>query len=503
MPDKNIQRISYKDLNDALKQAKEMEELITNTVYNKLEEDGIDKGRAIKFFKMTPIEEIEGSNDELLLEVLKVFGLNTKEKVEKFCSDQYYLEYLELHPETEVLDKQQLEENNKVGVDGYVSTEEIEKEFKEGYPANRFELVKKYLKDTWKEMDEITKSHEQVSEIEKEIHGLIETDVARKTSEEYAALLEKKLSDLKEKISIEKDEKEVKKLQAEIDEIENYKNFVFLYERTNRLGKEEIELIKDSFFDNRRSSYLMKKFKDKLKQLKYDPRVYMMFMNIEEKFLEKKYHVFNNLFLFHIVRYIAHVNCSKDSEKKCATNIIANLLNLSYNKFSSNTVRENFLNVIRTFLDQFEEYREFFNEENILHPDHPVRIAKVEKQNDAVKEMIYANLKDAGHEVTEEVKALDLDDLRKFYEEYLDQTLTEKQVKQDIALNDIIDKLHFNTESHERDKLKKIYMQYSEMTEKVNDKFNKLPIPELKELCHSVKEEALKSKSEDDSDTEE
>lgn len=498
----NKEQHTHRELTEALKQLKENNDFVKEIVNNYLEKFHIDSEKAATFAEKASIEEIDDGAEEILDKLYTVLGA-TEEAIHTICLDNYKEM---ISPEMEkkrediletTKDKNEAEKKiNELDV-------EVEHNFEEEYPKYRLEFMRKFLRELRKDQLDIKEGDRQVQEIEEEIHQLIDDDVMRKTSKEYSDHLDEKKQELEKELEMTKDEKEKKRIIAQITEIENYKDFKFLFKRIKKYGDKELESIKEGFFDNAKSSYTMNKFRTKLGQLKYDPKIYLSLLNLEEKYLDEKYHVFNNLFLFNVVRYVAYTDTNKKEDRQCVSALISNLLNLVYNKFSSDVVRAGFIHMICDCLDQFEKYRDYFDKENILHPNHPTRIARDEHHEKEVREMIYANLADAGYEVTDEVKALDLPDLRKFYDEYIERTLAEKRNADNVDLNKIIDDLHLNHESNVREKFKKIYLQYSEMSEEMNEKFNTLPIDELKEICKTAKDAVINAKKEDDTSDEE
>lgn len=169
--------------------------------------------------------------------------------------------------------------------------------------------------------------------------------------------------------------------------------FMFLRVDDPKTSNKERDLIVELFFNGRRSEYMMERFKAKCKQFGLSEEVYKYLFNIEEVFLDKKYHVFNNLFLHSVMRYVSHLTAEEADAGKI---IVQNLLNLQYHRFYSDEVEETFLNAIRGFLDRFEDYRQQFETNNILHPDHPYRIEKDKERFEELKKKISEDIKNHG-----------------------------------------------------------------------------------------------------------
>lgn len=263
-------------------------------------------------------------------------------------------------------------------------------------------------------------SLKSIKGIEKEVDQQLIDHVNYLTSPEYD---EKRLEMMKswEKAleTVKDDPVRTKKLQHNIRMVKERFTCAFMF--TDILNPSthdrEVQNIVKNYFDDDRSTYILRKFRDKLRQSGINVDIYRHFFNMEEKYLEEKYHVFNNLFLFAVMRYISFSKPATESIE--IRTLLNNVINLNYNKFVTEDARQLFLGSIRNFLDQFEDYREKFNEENILHPNHPVRLAKEEKRNNELKSNIYKELVGNGYVecITDEIKAMSLEELTNFINE--------------------------------------------------------------------------------------
>lgn len=185
----------------------------------------------------------------------------------------------------------------------------------------------------------------------------------------------------------------------------------------------------DNFFDKRRSAYLMQKFTDKCEQLNLRPDLQRYLLNIEENFLEEEFHVFNNLFLFYCMRQIAYSDRDNVREAKQP---IQGMINLIYNKFYSDDVRDTFLEAIRNFLRKFEEYRDLFNEKNILSPNHPYRKQKDAERAAMVKlstmKQLIEDYPDAGY-TFEYLETKTLEELLKMVDIHMAEDKRKEEIK--------------------------------------------------------------------------
>jgi hypothetical protein len=191
---------------------------------------------------------------------------------------------------------------------------------------------------------------------------------------------EKKLADMEARLAeLEAAEKldyiTIRNLRKKIRLMKGRYNFTFME------MNDSIENEAKVFFDKRKTAYTMEKFASKCKQVKVNPELYKYYFNLEEKFLEEKYHVFNNAFLFHCIRYISNADAVKDEDEiKLVFNILTKLV---YNKFPSEETREQALAGMRGYLDQLIALglSEKFETSNTSQPKHPDRLAK-ERQRD-------------------------------------------------------------------------------------------------------------------------
>ena len=117
------------------------------------------------------------------------------------------------------------------------------------------------------------------------------------SSDKVKAARMKRLEAMKKALELESDPYQIKKIKEMIDAMEASMNFTFLQERFEKYGKKEIDNIMQGYFDDKRGSYIITRYKEKIRRFGFNPEVYKYFFNIEENFLAKKYSPFNNLFI--------------------------------------------------------------------------------------------------------------------------------------------------------------------------------------------------------------
>ena len=223
-----------------------------------------------------------------------------------------------------------------------------------------------------------------------------------------------KIDYLRKQLNNETDIVKREKIAKMIRTMESALNFDFLYERFDKYGEKEVKSIMDTFFDERKGSYLMNKYMSKIKSFGYNEKTFTHFFNIEETFLPEKYAPFNNLFLFIYVRMIAysdHHNKHEDMLVKALTAAIADLV---YHKFESSETENMFISIIESVLDKFEGHRDYFVQNNTTYPEHPHRKRVAAELEAKRKEEIMEKLNGLSIEYNPDDTA---DNLQKLYNE--------------------------------------------------------------------------------------
>lgn len=269
------------------------------------------------------------------------------------------------------------------------------------------------------DLKDIRDSEKELVDLEKETTSAMRKYVDDMSSPEKE---KKRLADLaKNKELLEKttDIMQRKRLERKIYNDESRYNLAFVFERMNdpKYRQKEMDNMVFAFFDTKTSSYVMQKYMAKAKQCGKNPGLYRYFHGMEEKYLEEKYHVYNNFFLFTCLRYIAYADAWKDYPRIQA--IFNDFGNLIYNRFVNDEVREQFLDAARHFLDQFEYARDKFEKDNVLHPTHPYRIKKDQEREAEQRKQICQHLTEikAIEDVTDEINAMSLEELIAFAKE--------------------------------------------------------------------------------------
>ena len=208
------------------------------------------------------------------------------------------------------------------------------------------------------------------------------------SSDKVKKVREQRLEALKAALYNETNEINKEKIKKMINTIESSFNYSFLQRRFDLYGEKEIQSIKTSFFDTKRGSYVIDRFKAKITKFGYNPDLYKYFFNIEENFLAKKYSPFNNLFLFIYMRMVAHSDPYNKEDTLLVQSITGALANLIYHKFQSTENEQYFIDVIANIIDKFYDDVEYFKENNETYEEHPSRKEAILKYETKRKESI-------------------------------------------------------------------------------------------------------------------
>lgn len=304
-----------------------------------------------------------------------------------------------------------------------VSTVELPEELDyETYRTNILECIDLLI--------ELKEQREEINDIQHESQKIVKEQIEYFNSDEYA----EKCVDLAANIKVEIDALKAKdsRTPEEYDQLKKLEEQYVILTQRYSIGflfehREPVAKIADAFFSNKNSQYMMQKYCAKCKQLDMNPALYKEFTGIEEKYLDEKYHVFTNLFLFTIVRYIAYADVHKDA--KCISLLFSGLANLKRDTFNSKASKDTFLGAITDYLDKFIEagLTERFEKENILHPKHPVRLENAKRKDIETRSRLLSTVTKYEFGDIEECNKMSTADLLKFVnEKMIDREESEK-----------------------------------------------------------------------------
>lgn len=288
---------------------------------------------------------------------------------------------------------------------------------------------REYVQYAIDSVKDIISTENDLAKLEQEANGEIKSYTDYICSEAYDQHRMKNIEMWKSMLEREENPVKARKLQKAIYIAENRFTLIFMFERLNNPATHDMEKVSmiESFFGSTKSNYALQRFAEKCKQFGFSKDLYRYLLDLEERYLDEKYHVFNNFFLFTAVRFIGHCG---DDEINEAKEVVQCMLNLVYNRFYSEDVREIFLSTIRTFLDQFEDVREIFDEKNILHPNHPYRIQKEKEREANLRAKLYGEMvQKLGIKLEEMKKELDAMSMQELIS-YYDTKLKEQESKE-------------------------------------------------------------------------
>ena len=218
-------------------------------------------------------------------------------------------------------------------------------------------------------------------------------------TKEYKENKLKKIEEMEKEAENETDPVKKGQILRNLEYMRNAKTLKFLTEYTDEKGQRAVDNIADVYFNHQRSSLVMKKFAVRIPKLGYNKDIYKFFFNLEENFLPKEYHAFNNLFLFHVMRTISFMDVDSKRDNLYASAILVKLYNLVYHKFGNQESEDEFVEFIRKFDDLFmEKWKDKFEADNVTNPKHPERIKKDEEAAKRKRIMTIAELKNRGIE---------------------------------------------------------------------------------------------------------
>ena len=259
--------------------------------------------------------------------------------------------------------------------DLYTTIHRYQKIDKDSEFLTECEAIRKILMEIKNDSMTIYQVKQQIVELKSESADILKEYNTYLASSEVQKKKLERLEKMKEMAGKEEDESKKKEMLKKISVMESSYSLSFLFDRINKYGDKEIESIKDAFFDKRKGSYIIQRYKDKIKQFGFKDKVYRWFFNLEENFLPEEYHVYNNLFLFIYMRTLAYYDPYNKEEKMYGQALTSTIANLVYHRFEETEKEKDFIEIIKKILDKFEVYHDYFGKYNKTQPGHPDRLA--------------------------------------------------------------------------------------------------------------------------------
>lgn len=270
--------------------------------------------------------------------------------------------------------------------------------------------------------------------LEKEIRDI--TNKSYDASTSGKARLEK-VESLQKKLDEETDPVGKAKIQKMLDTVRKTEDLSFLTDRIVKLGDNEVRNIINTFFNAKRSSLIMEKFRIRIKRLGYDENTYKMFFNIEEMFLPEEYYPMNNMFLFVAMRFISYADTNNKNDALFCSSLLIKMYNLVYHRFSTPEEEKEFINQIKAVDDYFVPHIATLEEKNVTSPNHPAR-QEARAENEAkLRESLCNAIHDHGKELTDEVVKMSIKELK----EYLEKIVTEEKAEKEAEVESFVSEI--------------------------------------------------------------
>ena len=257
------------------------------------------------------------------------------------------------------------EENTKNLIETYIESAE------EPNKVTEEEAVRIIMKEVKQSSLTLLETKANCDEIRNDAEEILNEYYNYISSPKAKALQLKQLETMKKEAELETDPIKKKETIEKIEIMESAKSLSFISERFMKLGKAEIRAVKEAFFDDKKGSYIINKYENKIHNFGFDPKQYKHFFNLEENFLPDSYYPFNNLFLFVYMRFAAYADFNKKSDRMFVQSITEAIANLIYHKNVNNEEEAYLISIIKKVDDLFIEYKDYFNENNTTNPNHP------------------------------------------------------------------------------------------------------------------------------------
>lgn len=290
---------------------------------------------------------------------------------------------------------------------------------------------------------------EEYDKIQEIYDESVDTEWKRRNSKEYKETILKRLDTWKEELKQldpVKDAKTIRDLRGKIEFLESTITLDFIVDRIQHVDTEKASIIRQ-FFSEREGGYAKNRCIQRSPKFGFDANWYKYFFNLEENFLPEEYHVFNNLFLFNVMRFVGYQDPYSVKERGMVQSIINSLTGLIYHKFEDHNMEEMIIKLIEQYDSYFMEYREKFESENTTHPNHPIRLAYSKKIEADKRNEILASLQKFDLQVPDNAAEMPLRELHAYFNHAMEEM---------VAKNTKEKELHGDAEVSEEDGVTKI-----------------------------------------------
>lgn len=291
-----------------------------------------------------------------------------------------------------------------------------------------FEYCVDILNNARERYNEILHAKSEFDKTSLEKDDLLKNLVATLKSPEYKEARLRQIKEMEERAkssNITEEERNI--LLRKLSILEKSQTLSFLNERLHKFGDKERKSIQSSYFDMNRGNYIMEKYVRVLNKLGINQNIHAAFFDIEEENFRELYREYNNLFLFHIVRFIAYSDIDRDEDNLYISCLLGTLRNIAMNE-STNEEKENFFNVMKDFYTFFDtnENKEYFRTHNHAYKFHPERIEMEKQMKKAKRDEQIKNIKMELGTMVDDTILSNLNDENFDTEKYLVDLITDK-----------------------------------------------------------------------------
>lgn len=227
-----------------------------------------------------------------------------------------------------------------------------------------------------------------------------------------------------------KTDPDYKKIKAKVDALYSSLTMDFMLERVRTLGEKEQKKVMLQFFNKQEGDYVMNRCASRATKFGL-PSVdwYKFFFNLEQNHLPVEYHVFNNLFLFATMRFIAYADPYDKKDQVFVRGLISNLTGLIYHKFDDSEMEEMVIELIMAYDKTYEAWRGDFDRDNINHPNHPQRLAYESQADKQHRDSLLASIDRLGIAVPETVDTMTTKELHEYFNAELEKMIEKEKDK--------------------------------------------------------------------------
>ena len=273
-------------------------------------------------------------------------------------------------------------------------------------------------------------AEEEASKLKEQSQDILNDYFEYLSSPEVVEARRKRLDKMRELAEAETDEYKKYQINKMIESMTHADSMEFIFTRFYNNAVKESDSVLTAFFDERKGSYVIDRFKRKITKFGFDANLYKYFFNLEENFLDEKYHAFNNLFLFYYMRFIAYADPYDKTDKLFVQSLTSAIANMVYHKFNSKMEEQKFIHIIEKFEEYFIDKHDYFIENNTTHPNHPVRIQATTKYETDQKNLLISKMTELG--ITGYDESMTAKEMHEYFNTKMDEML-EAQKKEKAA----------------------------------------------------------------------